>query len=121
MHAGADPEYRLVSRYAFEAPRLTFDKPISKYDNNPKNKTWDFILQGGLSRQSVETLSCLTEGSDFVDEQNYTNIRRIVLELSLVSLEEELAQHPEDIDAVDTLGRTPLIWAAAKGNDHAVA
>ena len=43
------------------------------------------------------------------------------MELSLASLKEELAQHPEDIDAVDALGRTPLIWAAARGNEHAVA
>ena len=100
---------------------MTSDRPISKYDNDPKNKAWDFILQGGLSRQTVEILSCLTESSDFVDEQNYTKIHRIVLGLSLASLEEELAQHPEEIDVVDLLGRTPLIWAAARGNDHAVA
>ncbi|KAL9631549.1 MAG: hypothetical protein Q9164_005827 [Protoblastenia rupestris] len=76
---------------------------------------------GGLSRQTVETLSCFTEWSDFVDEQNYAKIHKIVMELSLASLEEEFAQHPEDIDAVDALGRTPLIWAAARGNEHAVA
>lgn len=35
----------------------------------------------------------------------------------MLSLEEELIPHPEQID---TLGRTPLIWAAARGNDHNV-
>lgn len=96
-------------------------RPISKYDNSPKNKAFDFILQGGLSSQIIETLSCLTEGSDFIEEQNYTQTHRIVLGLSLMSLEEELINHPEQIDAVDALGRSPLIWAAARGSDHNVA
>lgn len=105
LHAGADADYR----------------PISAYDNSPKNKAWDFILQGGLPREVVETLLCLTQGSDFIDEQNYTQTHRIVLGLSMMSLEEEIVKRPEDIDAVDALGRTPLIWAAARGNEHFVA
>lgn len=39
----------------------------------------------------------------------------------MMSLEEEVALHPETMEAVDALGRTPLIWAAARGNEHAVA
>ncbi len=68
----------------------------------------------------METLSCLTEGCDFIEEQNYNQMHRIVLGLSMMSLEEELILHPENIDAVDALGRTPLIWAAARGNEHFV-
>ncbi|KAL8758289.1 MAG: hypothetical protein Q9199_001591 [Rusavskia elegans] len=105
VNAGADPDYR----------------PISKYDNSPKNKAFDFILQGGLSSQIIETLSCLTEGSDFIEEQNYTQTHRIVLGLSMMSLEEELIHHPDQIDAVDALGRSPSIWAAARVNDRNVA
>lgn len=48
-------------------------------------------------------------------------MHKIVLGLSMLSLEEELIHHPEYIDSVDALGRTPLIWAAARGNDHNVA
>lgn len=39
----------------------------------------------------------------------------------MMSLEEEIILHPENIDAVDALGRTPLIWAAARGNEQHVA
>ncbi|KAL9022524.1 MAG: hypothetical protein Q9185_000234 [Variospora sp. 1 TL-2023] len=46
---------------------------------------------------------------------------RIVLGLSMMSLEEELILLPEHIDAVDALGRSPLIWAAARGHVHNVA
>jgi ankyrin repeat protein len=100
--------------------KVTFDRPISSYDNSPKIKAWDFILQGGLPREVVETLSCLTQGSDFIDEQNYTQTHKIVLGLSMNSLEEEIIKHPEDVNAVDALGRTPLTWAAARGNEHFV-
>jgi Ankyrin repeats (3 copies)/Ankyrin repeats (many copies) len=48
-------------------------------------------------------------------------MHRIVLRLSMMSLEEEIIRHPDDIDALDALGRTPLIWAAARGDEHAVA
>lgn len=96
-------------------------RPISKYDNSPKNKAFDFILQGGLSREVIETLSCLIAGSDFIEEQNYTQMHKIVLGLSMMSLEEEVALHPETTEAVDALGRTPLVWAAARGDEHAVA
>ena len=48
-------------------------------------------------------------------------MHKIVLGLSLLSLEEELIHHPEDIDTMDALGRTPLVWAAARGDAHNVA
>lgn len=48
-------------------------------------------------------------------------MHKIVLGLSLLSLEEELIHHPEHIDTMDALGRTPLIWAAARGDAHNVA
>lgn len=60
------------------------------------------------------------EGSDVTDDQNYTQIHRIVLELSMMTLEEEIIRHPESIHAVDAFGRTPLIWAAARANEHYV-
>ena len=48
-------------------------------------------------------------------------MHKIVLGLSLLSLEEELIQHPEQIDTMDALRRTPLVWAAARGDAHNVA
>ncbi len=38
-----------------------------------------------------------------------------------MGLEEELIIHPGQIDAVDALGRPPLIWAAVRGCDHRIA
>ncbi|KAH6673063.1 ankyrin repeat-containing protein [Halenospora varia] len=104
VNAGADPDYR----------------PISAHDNNPRNKAFDFILQGFLSKEEVETLGCLTAGSDWVEDQNYTLIHKIVTGLCFQSLEEAILLYPDDIDAIDGLGRTPLTWAAVRGDEKAV-
>ena len=85
----------LASFWSMQVQILTTEN-----DNSPKNKAFDFVLQGDLSREVIETLSCLTEGSDFIDDQNYTQMRRIVLGLTLMGLEEEIVLHPENVDAV---------------------
>ncbi|KAL8647736.1 MAG: hypothetical protein Q9226_006311 [Calogaya cf. arnoldii] len=85
VNAGADPDYR----------------PISKYDNSPKNKAFDSYFKEAYRK--------------------YTQPHRIVLGLSMMSLEEELILHSEQIDAVDAFERSPLIWAAARGHDHNIA
>ncbi|KAI9696670.1 MAG: hypothetical protein M1820_008044 [Bogoriella megaspora] len=103
-YAGADPDYR----------------PLSNHDNSPRNKAHDFVLQGGLSEDAFENLRCLTSGSDWEDEQNFTIIHKVVLGFSGKSLEDVILQHPDDIDTQDAMGRTPLLWAAARGDERAV-
>ena len=104
LGAGADADYR----------------PIAASDNSPRNKAHQFLLMGGLSDDDVEALRCLTRGDDFISEQNYTMLHRIILGLSLASLDEEICLHPEDINTPDVMGRTPLAWAACRGDDRAI-
>ncbi|MCJ1456869.1 hypothetical protein MMC28_007235 [Mycoblastus sanguinarius] len=104
FNAGADPDYR----------------PIAASDNSPRNKAHQFLLMGGLSDDDVEALRCLTRGDDFVGEQNYTTLHRIILGLSMANLEEEICLHPEDVNTSDVMGRTPLAWAACRGDDRAI-
>ena len=104
FQAGADPDYR----------------PIAVSDNSPRNKAHQFLLMGGLSDDDVEALRCLTRGDDFIDEQNYTMLHKIILGLSLADLEEEISLHPENINTTDVMGRTPLAWAACRGDDRAI-
>ncbi|KAF2149926.1 hypothetical protein K461DRAFT_245163 [Myriangium duriaei CBS 260.36] len=108
IQAGADPDYR----------------PIAARDNNPRNKACHFLLEGNLSSDAENALQVMTQGGhldDFIDQAKFTRLHRIVLGLSLVSLEEELAVWPEDIDEPDAMGRTPLAWAAARGDQRACA
>lgn len=104
FNAGADPDYR----------------PIAASDNSPRNKAHQFLLMGGLSNDDVEALRCLTRGDDFIDEQNYTMLHRIILGLSMADLEEEIRLHPENVNKPDVMGRTPLAWAACRGDDRAI-
>lgn len=105
VYAGADIDY----------------KPIAAYDDNPKNKACDFLLQGALSEDAAKSLSCLTRTDDFIEEQNFTQLHKIVLGLFLFNLEEELQKGPDSVDITDAMGRTPLMWASARGDDRAVA
>ena len=104
LNAGADPDYR----------------PIAVSDNSPRNKAHQFLLMGGLSDNDVEALRCLTRDDDFIDEQNYTLLHKIILGLSLADLEEEIRLHPEYVNTTDVMGRTPLAWAACRGDDRAI-
>ena len=104
FQAGADPDYR----------------PIAVSDNSPRNKAHQFLLMGGLSDEDADALRCLTRGDDFIDEQNYTLLHRIILGLSLADLEEEICLHPENLNTTDVMGRTPLAWAACRGDDRAI-
>ncbi|KAL9093265.1 MAG: hypothetical protein Q9165_004006 [Trypethelium subeluteriae] len=105
VYAGADIEYG----------------PISAHDDNPKNKACDLFLQGALSKEEKDYLSCLTRMDDFTEEQNFTTLHRIVIGLSAASLEQEVQIHQEEIDVTDAKGRTALQWASALGDDRSVA
>ncbi|KAK7521455.1 ankyrin repeat-containing domain protein [Phyllosticta citriasiana] len=107
VNAGADPDYR----------------PVAASDNSPRIKASHFLLEEGLPEDGVDALRLITKGGyheDFIDESGFTLIHRIVLGLSLHALEDELALHPEKINDQDAMGRTPLAWAAARGDARGV-
>ena len=68
----------------------------------------------------VDMLRCLTEGSDFIENQNFAPIHKIILKLSMQDLEDEIIQNPDQIDVPDATSRTALEWAAARGDERAV-
>jgi ankyrin repeat protein len=107
IHAGADPDYR----------------PIAPSDNSPKNKACHFMLEGGLSNTALCALRKVAKDGyleDFIDEGGFTKTHKIVLTLSALNLEEEIRQNRQDINAVDAMGRTPLAWAAARGDTRSI-
>lgn len=95
-------------------------RPLAASDNSPRNKAHQFLLMGGLSDSDVEALRCLTQDSDFVDEQNYTLLHKIVLGLSMQDFEAALAQYPSLINVPDAMGRTALAWASARGDERSI-
>jgi ankyrin repeat protein len=53
---------------------------------------------------------------DIIDDQDFTSLHRIILGLTCRNLKEEIQEHPEIINATDTMSRTPLWWATHIGD-----
>ncbi|KAI1373935.1 ankyrin repeat-containing protein-like protein [Hypoxylon crocopeplum] len=79
---------------------------------------WDFVLWATLDDSEQEQVKDLLAGSDFIDEQKFPQVHKIVLQLSLRSLEEELLSNPFAVFETDARGRTALFWAAARGDER---
>ncbi|KAG8419419.1 hypothetical protein J3458_004287 [Metarhizium acridum] len=99
-------------------------KPLGAFDNSPRIKACHFLLEGNLSESAAGALRAITNGSeyldDFIEESNFTRTHRIILGLSIGDLERELISHPGEINAQDSMGRTALAWAAARGDSHSI-
>ena len=115
-------QIRTIGNQSRPRDRIVADpaRPIAASDNSPRNKAHQFLLMGGLCADDVEALRCLTQGSDFIEEQNYTLLHKIVLGLSMEDLEEGILRYPNNIDTPDAMGRTPLAWAACRGDEKAI-
>ncbi|KAK7192656.1 hypothetical protein DPSP01_006599 [Paraphaeosphaeria sporulosa] len=54
--------------------------------------------------------------SENLDQQNFTSLHLIILGLVQIELEPSLKYHRLDVNAQDSNGRTPLLWAAWRGD-----
>lgn len=54
------------------------------------------------------------------DRRKFTRVHKIVLKILHMDLEKELIRNPLAIDQEDADGRTPLSWAAARGDSKSV-
>ncbi|GFF56429.1 hypothetical protein IFM46972_10511 [Aspergillus udagawae] len=81
------------------------------YDN-----VWDFIFRGKCNDKEKWGLRCITEGGDgdWVEEQNFPLVHRIIFGLSSKSLKTELEENPNAVYATDGQRRTALDWATAR-------
>ena len=91
---------------------------LADQSSSTSDKVWDHVLQGHLSEKEQETVKRLLDSSDFVDEQMFPLVHKIVLGMSLRCLEEHLIDDTDAIHAVDIQKRTALFWAAARGDER---
>lgn len=82
----------------------------------PSDLAWDLWLRGVVPSTEELFIRPLLHHSDFVEEQNFPLVHRIVLGLSFKDLDHELLANPDAVFAVDTQGRTALSWAACRGD-----
>ncbi|KAL8730166.1 MAG: hypothetical protein Q9166_004249 [cf. Caloplaca sp. 2 TL-2023] len=94
--------------------RLTYEHNLGpRFDLSTLRRVPDsaqcitFALNGnidGLKDLFKRGLASPRDDSDFIDEQNYTLLHKIVLGLSMHDLEESLSLHPDLIDIPDAMG-----------------
>jgi ankyrin repeat protein len=89
----------------FSPYHIAWDMVLSEPKNTPRN---NFII------------SLFPQEEGGLDERQFNRIHKIVLELIGTPLEAELGISTASIDEPDNLGRTPLFWAASRGDDHRV-
>jgi ankyrin repeat protein len=87
------------------------DRLHSSYDN-----VWDFLFRGRCSETEKHALRCITEGGegDWVEEQNFPLVHRIIFGLSPKPSTAELDENPNAIYLTDAQNRTALDWATAR-------
>jgi ankyrin repeat protein len=85
---------------------------------------WDTILCDPLeprsSKQKQALLELFPQDEGGLDERQFSRIHKCVLGIVGTKLEDELNISTAAIDDVDNLGRTPLHWAARRGDMEAV-
>lgn len=85
-------------------------------DETSYENVWDFILRGKCTETEQSQLRCITNGggADWVDEQNFPLVHKIVLGLSSKALVTELDENPPAVDVTDSQNRSALDWATAR-------
>lgn len=73
----------------------------------------DYVLSENQILQSIDI-------DEFVSQQQYSLIHKIVLGISKLSLSDVLQASTAQIDQQDWVGATPLWWASAQGNTLAI-
>ena len=79
------------------------------------------MMQGGLPQEACDVLVRFSRREEWLDNQNLPLLHRIVIGISSKDLVEEIKADPKSIDEQDAMGRTALLWAAARGDDKAVS
>ncbi|KAI1113891.1 ankyrin repeat-containing domain protein [Nemania sp. NC0429] len=80
------------------------------------------LLRWALYSNQYQTCQFLVHaGADPDYRYNFPRIHEIVIGLRFGDLTEDLKQNPDTVNAQDAMGRTPLLWAAARVDEKAVA
>lgn len=77
---------------------------------------WDFLFRGKCTEKQQVALRCITEGGegDWIEEQNFPLVHRIIFGLSTKPLATELDENPHAAYLTDAQNRTALDWATAR-------
>ncbi|KAL8697162.1 MAG: hypothetical protein Q9201_007271 [Fulgogasparrea decipioides] len=104
---------------------LLIEQGADMYIQDCNNKTpldtfyENYFITTGDKR--MESLLPIFERYDVFDHWNLRQIHLIILGWSSVNLATYLSITPDEVDVFDSWGRTPLMWAAWRGDSDSVA
>ena len=84
------------------------------HGRKPVNLIGERLLSGRIPDGDVESTEALLAETDFMESRQFSTIHKSVLRLSERVLADELQETTSSLNAVDTEGRTPLIWATMR-------
>lgn len=90
------------------------------FHNTPTTLAWEKVLSGSLAENEASMVSNMFADTDFMQTRQFSIVHKIVLRLIPKSIESELDYSTRDLDAVDSSGRTPIAWAAVRGDELAL-
>ncbi|KAM7215308.1 ankyrin [Rhypophila decipiens] len=115
MHQYETVKFLLSQGAQVDDEACAYSLPRS-YDN-----VWDFTIRGKCTPVQQHELRCITQSAssstdrdDWVTEQNFPLIHRIILGISSKPLADEIAENPTAVYLKDAQGRTALDWATAR-------
>ena len=85
------------------------------------DKAWSRIFSNSLSPESERTLRLLFSKAETLERRGFTVLHQIILGLVEGSLQAELRNSTAEVNAQDSLGRTPTSLAAERGDSESVS
>lgn len=73
-----------------------------------------------MTSNEASMVASLFKDSDYLSTRSFTVVHKIVLGLISTDLDPYLLGSTKEIDTKDSRGRTPLSWAAARGDEESV-
>ena len=81
---------------------------------------WEHALSGNLSQVDTVAVVELFKDTDYLSTRQFSVLHKIILGLLAKDLRMELEGSTSEINALDSQGRSPLSWAAARGDSQRV-
>ncbi|MCJ1435453.1 hypothetical protein MMC27_004826 [Xylographa pallens] len=86
----------------------------------PVVMAWEHALSGNLGQEDTVAVVELFKDTDYLSTRQFSVLHKIILGLIGKDLRMELEASTSEINAPDSQGRSPLSWAAARGDSQKI-
>ena len=86
----------------------------------PVVMAWEHALSGNLGQEDTVAVVELFKDTDYLSTRQFSVLHKIILGLLGKDLRTELEASTSEINSPDSQGRSPLSWAAARGDSQKI-